>query len=124
MDILGTLLDKIMAKDKFGISMLAPSSEDGRVWINKWDDFGPRRWKATGIDVKSPDPFDNDSYLHCGPGYDYSSNVCTVNGNGILTMEGPSPRLFIGNNNEFWGNVEITCYFKKTMKVQPLLSSN
>ncbi len=104
-----------MTLDKFGISMLAPSVPDGRYWLNRWAEFGPRTWQALGLEDRSIDPFDNQTYLHCLPGYDEFTNKCTIDGNGIMRMEGPFPRFYVNNDVDWWENVEITCYCNKIL---------
>ncbi len=96
--------------DYFGIKILSPSLPDGRLWYSKWDKYGPRSWAAGGLGIKSYDPFDNESYLHSISAENGFINRCTIDGNGIMRMEGPSPRLYVNSNNDEWLNVEITCY--------------
>jgi hypothetical protein len=106
-----------MTLDRFGISMLAPSLEDGRVWNSKWDQLGPRGWQAGGLSIRSNDPFDSESFLHSIVSENAFVNKCFVDGGGIMRMGGPSARFYVSNNNAWWCNVEITVYCKTVAQI-------
>lgn len=103
--------------DYFGVKMLSPSLPDGRLWYSKWDRYGPRSWAAGGLGIKSYDPFDNESFLHSVAAENGFINRCTIDGAGIMRMEGPSPRLYVNSNNDEWLNTEITCYCQAIIAV-------
>lgn len=108
--------------DQFGIKVLSPTKSGGRLWTSNWNTA--RGWQAGGLEVRSTDPLDNQCYLLCPESYkvyDNQSppdmtnefpNKVNIDGAGIMTMNGPFPRLFINNDSDSWLNVEATIYVK------------
>ena len=89
-------------KDEFGIRAIYPSAastSQEQIWYAKWDDKSSR---ALGKEQK--DPLDS-SFMIGSAG----TPKVTINGNGMATVNGSSPRMFVFGK---WTNVEITVYVK------------
>src|SRR6185436_14767302 len=96
--------------DQFGIQMICPSKDGGRMWASNWNTR--RAWQATGLEIRSEDPLDSQCFLQCSPSYktyDDASppamtaefpNKVNIDGTGTMTVQGPFPRLFINSNND------------------------
>ena len=97
--------------DKYGIRMLNPTV--GRTWYNRWDNGIARSWGSKGTDVRNEDPEDPECDLHCKTGERGITTTAEVDGNGICTLTGTTPRLYINDREHAkrWLNVEMTVYF-------------
>lgn len=106
--------------DKFGITQLNPTTQEtGREWYSNWDNGYQRMWESKGIDVRNPDPMDPEVDLHCKSS---ERNIVTnvqVDGTGICTLTGTTPRLYVNDPNRvrMWFNVEMTIYFYVVKKL-------
>lgn len=96
-----------MSLDEFGVIKLFEST--GRTWKSTWDNGHARSWRSKGTDKRNADPDDPQSDLHCKS----RAGKATVDGNGILTLYGTTPRLYINDpkRKQKWFNVEMTVYF-------------
>ena len=84
--------------DPFGIKVLYPTKEDGRVWYSKWNNGHPRTFGY----VRDPD----DPEFDCRHG----TATYSIDGAGILTTSGDYPRMYVWAQDKSWNNVEITMY--------------
>jgi len=86
--------------DKFGIKEVYPTMTNGKEWFAKWDNGIARTFGY------SKDPQD--------PWFDaaHGSATYSVDGKGIFTMSGSTPRMYIHDPalTNSWGNVEMTVY--------------
>jgi len=97
--------------DKYGIKQFYPST--GREWFNTWDNNKPRTILSKGTDKRNKDPYDKFSDLHCKSGDNGITTKAIIDGKGICTLYGTTPRLY-NNDPERklkWFNVEMTVYF-------------
>jgi fibronectin type III domain protein len=86
--------------DKFGIKEVYPTMSNGKEWFAKWDNGIARTFGYAS------DPQD--------PWFDaaHGSATYSVDGKGIFTMSGSTPRMYIHDPtlNNSWRNVEMTVY--------------
>ena len=88
--------------DKFGISKLYPTTMWGREWYANWDNGLSREFEAV-----NRDPFDSELQMR-------GKGTLSVNGNGIATLAGDSPRILVRDvSKPNWDNVEVTFYAKR-----------
>ena len=108
-------------QDQFGITMLNTTKSGARTWFSKWGNGHVRSWDAepNGTSERAPDPDDAEADFHCGPG----NEAISVDGNGIMTMTGDNPRLYVNDAARIkkWNNVEMTVYYK-AIATDPLAS--
>lgn len=92
-------IEEQAGKDGFGIRALYPpiSTSQEQIWHAKWDG-GLKRV----LSKEQKDPLDS-SFLIGSAG----TPKVTINGNGIATVNGSSPRMYVFGK---WTNVEITVY--------------
>ena len=85
----------------------------GRTWTSIWDNGIPRKWGSKGTDKRNADPQDPECDLHCKAEERGIVTSADVDGNGILTLYGTTPRLYINDPSRVkkWFNVEMTVYF-------------
>ena len=88
--------------DRFGIEMLHPTAEGGRVWTSSWDNGQPRTMSSG-----HRDPQDS-AFVARG-----SSTLIKIDGNGVARMSGIQPRMYVYEQNRTWDNVEVTFYAKR-----------
>ncbi len=100
-----------MPKDIFGITQFYPTT--GREWISSWNNGHPRSWGSKGTDKRNADPDDPQSDLHCKSKERNIVTKASVDGKGILTLSGTTPRLYINDpaRKLKWFDVEMTVYF-------------
>jgi hypothetical protein len=96
--------DKIIVeeagKDRFGIRNIYPSATSTlqeHIWYAKWDDGLTRI-----LSKEQKDPLDGSFRLGSA-----GTPEVTINGNGIATVNGSSPRMYVFGK---WTNMEITVY--------------
>jgi hypothetical protein len=96
--------DKIIGeeagKDRFGIRNIYPSPTrtlQEHIWYAKWDDGLTRI-----LSKEQKDPLDSSFRLGSA-----GTPKVTINGNGIATVNGSSPRMYVFGK---WTNVEVTVY--------------
>jgi hypothetical protein len=102
-------------KDRFGITQLFPTV--GAEWTSNWDNGKERELKnmsSNGRKKPFLDPYDNWVDLHCHS-YKEEKNWASIDGNGVMKLLGPHPRLHIHKpldqkNLAIWKNTEMTCY--------------
>lgn len=111
----------MLDKDRFGITMLHPTAQNGIVWENNWDNAIKRTVNSAGIDKRNSDPNDKMVSLHC-PSHSSQGNQLIVYGNGTAKLRGQHPRLYINKANwePLWLNTEMTCY---AQFIKPLVMS-
>jgi ribosomal protein L37E len=100
--------------DKFGVRKLYQSI--GREWFNNWDNGHARSWKPASTNwskTRNADPDDNLSNLHCKPEERGILTEAIVDGKGVCTLVGTTPRLYVNDPAKklTWLNVEMTVYF-------------
>ncbi len=98
--------------DEFGISMLYPTTTNGRVWFSQWNNG-----KERNIESGSRDPFD-ENFIMRGDG------EININGQGIARISGDAPRMYIYDEprKKKWCNLEVTLYFKRIKETADKLS--
>lgn len=89
--------------DKFGIKLLYPTISNGRTWYANWSNNISRTLRSI-----QRDPSDQ-GFVARGNG------SISINGMGIATLEGESPRMYIldPSGEKKWNNVEVTVYTKR-----------
>jgi hypothetical protein len=85
-------------RDRFGIKMLNPTLRRGRQWFSKWERGQPRTLENMDRDPEDPE-------LEAR-----GNGSVTIDGQGIATLTGPSPRMYVYYLNQTWCNVEVTFY--------------
>lgn len=105
--------------DKFGITRLNRTASEGRKWYSNWDKGQPRIWSSEGIDKRNADPMDPEMDLHCKTKERNIVTTAAVDGKGICTLTGTTPRLYINDPKRVkkWLNVEMTVYFYVVKKL-------
>ena len=104
--------------DRYGISEIYPTIENGREFFSHWDDGNPRILK-----ILERDHVDSELILRG------NNPKLTIDGKGIATLEGENPNLISNpriyiydeQKQEKWNNIEIT-FYQKRIKEQTELS--
>ena len=105
--------------DRFGIRKIYPTKTGGREWVSNWDTTASRNFQSQGWgnEVASRDPGDSEVFIYAPTGTTISGtfypNECSTDGNGIMTMQGTGPAIFIKKPGQTWQNVEMTVYVRK-----------
>jgi len=105
------------SSDKFGISAIYPTTEDGREFFSHWDEGEERI-----LNFNDRDQLDSEMILKG------KNPKLTIHGNGVATLEGKdpglaaNPRIYIYDEQKQkkWNNVEITFYQKRISEHTPL----
>jgi len=88
--------------DDFGIKKIYPTVKEGREWHANWDNGEERE-----IHTIKRDPYDLEMQRR-------GKGVITIDGEGIATISGKTPRLYVFDKSKpNWDNVEITYYGKR-----------
>jgi hypothetical protein len=88
------------AADAFGTRQLYPTLDGGREWSSNWGNG-----IARNITSGSRDPHDAEFIMR-------GTGSLTIDGQGIATMSGSSPRMYVYDEAKMkkWSNVEVTFY--------------
>lgn len=90
--------------DKFGVTMVNPTAQNGRVWFSKWDNGVSRTFGNY-----ANDPFDPEFITSKNSG-GMGDGSYKTSGDGVLKISGQYPRMYVVDPSKDWRNVEITVY--------------
>ncbi len=96
------------ALDPFGIAELHPSLPGGRRWTSEhWGDGTSRRLTSAGArDARDPTAW---STLR-GSG---RTLAMEIDGDGVMSLFGDQPRLYVTPSGELFGDLEVTLYYRR-----------
>jgi hypothetical protein len=101
---------KKTVKDRFGISILNVSANQGRQWYCQWGNGHARtlKWQI--------DPDDSEFDVNHGDA------TFEIDGKGVCKASGRTPRMYVYDHTgkQQWGNVEITLYGMRVSETKSL----
>lgn len=94
--------------DEFGIKELYESAKNGgRTWVSTWHNGVARTFGNSKNDPSDP------LFVTSRNGEGLGDGSYRTEGDGILKISGPAPRMYVYDRQQDWHNVEITLYAQR-----------